>query len=325
MNILFSIIVPVYNVEKYLNECIDSILRQTYKGYEIIIVDDGSTDRSPDICDKYAEENDNIKTIHQKNGGQSCARNAGTMMASGKYLLFLDSDDFWSDEEYLMRLQYCIYTKKNPDLIMDLSYTSFADGCKNKKTVSELDEKINELDYDEAITIVFKSNYFPISAWSKIVKKNIIIDNKIYFKPDLICEDIDWSFKVLQSCETAYFNHFNNYCYRMREDSITHSLKEKTYLDLYSSINRWSSRLESLPDHKLKDCMLGYLAYEFYILLGIRKILGNFSEYKDALKKIQWVMNYPLNKKTRLCKILVNVLGIEKGAWVLAKYLERKV
>ena len=94
MNSLISIIVPVYNVEKYLNECIDSIIAQTYSNIEIILVNDGSTDASGKICDEYAEKDGRIKVIHQVNAGLSAARNAGMAVATGEYLYFVDSDDY---------------------------------------------------------------------------------------------------------------------------------------------------------------------------------------------------------------------------------------
>ena len=101
---LFSIILPIYNVENYLCECVDSILNQTYKDYEIILVDDGSKDKSPHICDELAHKYDCIKVIHKKNGGLSDARNAGTKEAIGKYIVYIDSDDYILDKEFLSKL-----------------------------------------------------------------------------------------------------------------------------------------------------------------------------------------------------------------------------
>ena len=97
MNIVISIIIPVYNVEKWLNKCIDSILVQSYKNFEIILVNDGSTDKSGDICDKYSKEDNRIKVFHNKNKGLSYSRNFGVKNSNGKYVMFVDSDDFISD------------------------------------------------------------------------------------------------------------------------------------------------------------------------------------------------------------------------------------
>ncbi len=103
-NPLISIIVPVYNTEKYLPKCIESILAQTYTDYELILVDDGSSDRCPGICDEYADKNSRIRVIHKENGGQSSARNSGLSIAKGKFVMFMDSDDYYAQDHALQKL-----------------------------------------------------------------------------------------------------------------------------------------------------------------------------------------------------------------------------
>ena len=93
----FSIIIPVYKVEKYLNQCVDGVLSQTFKDYEIILVDDGSPDKSPLICDEYSASDSRVRVIHKPNGGLSQARNEGLNIAKGEYVIFLDSDDYWDN------------------------------------------------------------------------------------------------------------------------------------------------------------------------------------------------------------------------------------
>ena len=99
----FSVIIPIYKVEQYLRQCVDSVLAQTYTDVEIILVDDGSPDSCPAICDEYAKKDSRIKVIHKPNGGLSDARNAGLDMAQGEYVLFLDSDDWWDDKDALRK------------------------------------------------------------------------------------------------------------------------------------------------------------------------------------------------------------------------------
>ena len=112
----FSVIVPVYNVEKYLNECVDSILTQTFEDFELVLVDDGSTDTSGDICNQYAQNDCRVKVIHKQNGGQSTARNLGVKNATGKYAVFLDSDDFISDKNFFGDLAKKI--KEDTDVVV---------------------------------------------------------------------------------------------------------------------------------------------------------------------------------------------------------------
>lgn len=113
----FSIIIPCYKVEQYLHQCVDSVLAQTYEDYEVILVDDGSPDNSPAICDEYGKKTDKVKVIHKPNGGLSDARNTGLDMARGEFVLFLDSDDWWDDKEALRKIDTCI-KKTGADIII---------------------------------------------------------------------------------------------------------------------------------------------------------------------------------------------------------------
>ena len=115
---LFSIIIPIYKVEQYLNECVDSILNQSFLDYEIILVEDGSPDKCPEICDKYAEIDDRIHVIHKKNGGLSSARNHGVESAKGEYIIFVDSDDCWNDNGALDDLARKIQELKSVDILV---------------------------------------------------------------------------------------------------------------------------------------------------------------------------------------------------------------
>ena len=117
----FSVVVPVYNVEQYLKECVDSILSQTFKDFELILVNDGSKDSSPAICDEYAKKDDRIKVIHKPNGGLSDARNVGTAAAKGEYVIYIDSDDYVTTDMYQKMYQKAI--SGNFDMVVcDLNY-----------------------------------------------------------------------------------------------------------------------------------------------------------------------------------------------------------
>lgn len=126
MEIKLSVIIPIYKVEKYLNMCVDSVLSQDFQSIEVILVDDGSPDLSPQICDNYLEVDSRIKVIHKKNGGLSDARNAGLKEAKGEYVIFLDSDDYWIDQSLLSNIFYNpIYSDSD---VIFFERTSFIDG-----------------------------------------------------------------------------------------------------------------------------------------------------------------------------------------------------
>ena len=130
---LFSIIVPVYKAEKYINECVDSVLAQTFEDFELILADDGSPDRCPEICDEYAKKDSRIKVIHKENGGASSARNSGIEAACGEYVIFLDSDDYWEENYTLQRL-----TETTPPCLKTEKETKRCNTCLRAKIFPEL-------------------------------------------------------------------------------------------------------------------------------------------------------------------------------------------
>ena len=139
----FTVIIPVYNVAAYLAKCIDSVLKQEFKQYEVILIDDGSTDESGTICDKFAEQDKRIVVIHQKNKGLSAARNIGIENAKGEYILFLDSDDYWHDSSAL-NIIYSRLNVSNAD-ILSFNYMKFCDDVFEKPYFNSSDETANSM------------------------------------------------------------------------------------------------------------------------------------------------------------------------------------
>ena len=157
-----------------------------------------------------------------------------------------------------------------------------------------------------------------------MIKRDIVYKYKLFFEPGLRSEDIDWSFKVFNVCKTVFFWNEKNYAYRIREDSISHYLKEKTYSDLLFIIVKWSEIFKKDKNNIRKNAMLGILSYEYFILIGIRAILKDFKMHQRELKELWWLSQYSYNRKTTLCRILIQILGIRLGAFVIAKYIGRK-
>ena len=154
--IKYSIIIPVYNVEQYLSKCIESVLNQTYSNYEIILIDDGSKDDSGNICDALAKNNDFIKVIHKKNGGLSDARNVGLENSVGDYVIFLDSDDFWVDCNFLENISKL---ENNTDLIIFNSF-KYYEQDNQRKPRFYLSEEFQEYDNIKKINYVVQNNIF---------------------------------------------------------------------------------------------------------------------------------------------------------------------
>lgn len=217
---LFSIIIPVYNVEAYLNKCIDSVLSQSFKNYELILVDDGSFDKSPQICDTYTKRGKKVRVIHKKNGGQSSARNVGIDNASGEYLVFIDSDDYLCDDKLLEKLA---------DRIIGFDEDMILYGCKiehkdgrHEITRGSYDmQTINCHDKTRTLNLLFSQGNFPGSAWIYTIRKSVIQKNKFSFVEGVSAEDYEWVINSLILSKTIGAINGVHYVYVKHKGSIT--------------------------------------------------------------------------------------------------------
>lgn len=217
MRPLISIIVPVYKVEKYLKECIESILAQTYKELEIILVNDGSPDNCGKICDFYANMDNRIRVIHKENGGLSSARNAGIDICNGEYISFIDSDDFVSP--YFIEIFYKGVELNDSDIV---SYTwplNFIDGLENNInfTNNENVYKISEIDPLEAIHQLLYQK-IPNGAQHRLYKREIL--EGIRFPLGYLFEDVATVYKTFIKAKKMTLIKADVYAYRIRENSI---------------------------------------------------------------------------------------------------------
>lgn len=223
-----SVIVPVYNVEKYLNRCVDSILNQTFEDFELILVNDGSPDNCGNICDEYAQKDNRVKVIHKKNGGVSSARNVGIDIAQGEYIMFVDSDD-WINENMLNDMY------NMPD--SDMKVSSIRMIGKDNSTEYIIDTKMHT---QEELLIGFFSEAFPIiclcGPWCKLYKKDIIFNNAVRFNEDMsLGEDTYFNLNYIKHCKKVYTSE-QIYYYYMRENS--ESLFTKFRLNMYYDVRK---------------------------------------------------------------------------------------
>ncbi len=299
----FSIIVPVYNIDKYIDDCISSILKQKYKDYELIIVDDGSTDLSGELCDNY-KNIENVKVFHKENGGLSSARNFGISHANGKYLMFIDGDDFLYDNTCLKKISDAI-DNTNADVIQykmvyfyeKIKKYSFQSDFENLK--GNIIEKLTQLNQQGRISI---------SACDKVVKTSLI-KNKILFEKGLLSEDIKWSYSLYLNIFSLETINENIYVYRQQRPNSISSMQgvPKKASDLYSTIKYWLNY--DYKNSTQKDLYFNMISY-WYIILRVK-----FSKklYTDEMKKeikkldkllIEYNDNYKVKKAYKLNKII---------------------
>lgn len=212
--ILISVVVPIYNVEKYLNKCIEGLLNQDYSNLEIILVDDGSTDSSGKIVDEYKEKNKNIKVIHKENGGLSSARNAGLKEAIGKYIIFIDSDD-WIDTKMISTLFNLI--KEND---ADISICSFLRTNGSDGAFKYTNPQIKTFTNKEALMQLYNDDCLTefVVAWNKLY--NIELFKNIKYPEGKIHEDEFTTYKLLYNAKKIVYTNEKLYNYRITPNSI---------------------------------------------------------------------------------------------------------
>ena len=234
-----SIIVPVYNVEDCLSYCVDSLRQQTYKNIEIILVDDGSTDCSGEICDQYAREDDRIKVLHIENGGLSNARNTGVKESSTDWIVFIDSDDYYDHRaiEYLVELR----DKYRVDLVA--TPVIEVRNYENSDFLGDFREKYSgKLDRRTALEQMFYGNYVGTHSGGKLYKKEILL--RFPYPNGMLYEDLSLAYEHIASCENIAVSALNLYKYYRRPGSIVNSKYSDRLLDFYKVIEWNRSYIE---------------------------------------------------------------------------------
>jgi len=294
--VFFSIIIPVYNVEDYLNQCLESILCQTYSNYEIVLVNDGSTDSSFQICQKYQQISSHIKLINKENGGLSDARNKGLLASKGNYIIFTDSDDYWSGDSVLRDLNNLI-EESNPDLIIHEESRFFSEQdvhCKyNQRFIKNKSGKFD----DEIINLVYYDLYVA-SAWDKVIRRSILIDNQLFFPLGRKSEDIEWCGRLMHYIDTFSIYSKSFYIYRqVRKGSITTNVTEKHIEDVYfmvkNGLNAPKANFENI-----NQAIENYWAFNYVVILKDFYVLSSKTRSNIWNDIVSW--KYLLQKKRNL-------------------------
>lgn len=217
---LISIIVPIYNVEQYLKRCVDSLLKQSYKNIEIILIDDGSPDNCPSICDEYAKDDSRIRVFHKTNGGLSDARNYGLKQSLGEFIIFVDADDY-VDKNYISTLFENIIKYK-----ADISICSYYYSYNEQNTLGTLkNSSVQVFNNIEAIKELYKFNSYGVGVWNKLFKRELLWTDM--FPVGKISEDYFVMYRVFFAAHTVVYESEPLYYYVQRGDSITKKGKPK--------------------------------------------------------------------------------------------------
>lgn len=289
-NDLISIIIPVYKVEKYLEKCIESVLKQTYTNLQIILVDDGSPDNCGKICDEYAKKDPRIEVIHKVNGGLSDARNVGIAKAKGKYIGFVDSDDYIKEDMY----EILINLIKEYDA--DVSICNLYDVIDGKEYIRNNENGIQEYSRLEILKEVLLDKNIQSYAWNKLYKKELF--DEIKYPIGKKYEDIGTTFYVFEKCNKIVVTSESEYYYLKRSDSLVNNVTESTVLD-YTDIIIQRYLYTQKNIEKLRKYNNYYLAKTLITAHNDIELLGSISEKMQEKYKELYNLVYNIMKNDR--------------------------
>lgn len=321
---LFSIVIPVYNTVRELERCVNSITAQKFENFEVILVNDGSTDGSGELCDRLSEQDARIRTIHKENGGCSEARNTGIRAAAGEYLMFVDSDDMWDDENALDEIAGIIAERKQIDVICFGVSIYDEDGRLVKVRKPTIPEHGGQSKTELLRHLVYTNQFFSTS-YVKVLHRDFFIKHNLFFVKGLLSEDIEWSARILIHCReiAVYPNAFYKRIMRT-EGSITSSIGRKNILDILNSIEKGVDFARLYAENTdLLELYLEYWAYQYAMLLGLLPVMRNEPDYNAVLKRLEeltWLLKYDHVRKVRAVRICKSVIGTKMTVALLARY-----
>lgn len=276
MNELISVIIPVYNIEKYIEKCIRSIVNQTYRNLEIILVDDGSTDKSGWICDEYAKTDVRIRVIHKENEGLSDARNSGLNICKGKYIGFVDGDDWIANDMY--EFLYQTLTEYNADVVVCGHYIEGDNGVYDSENA---EGSLKIYNSHEAVYAVVKDQEIHSYAWDKLYKKELF--EGIRYPSGRYVQDIFTTYKVFMNVNKVVCNNQPKYYYYQRRDSIQRTRGNKLNWDQFCAYKEMKENLDEFPELyefiTIRLAGYGYAVYNCFLL-------KNASDIKEEKCKI---------------------------------------
>lgn len=292
-NYKFSFVVPIYNVEKYFERCVESLVNQTYRNIEIILVDDESPDNCPQLCEQYARRDNRIRVIHKKNGGLSDARNTGMEIAQGDYIIFVDADD------YIEKNTCELLSKMVVGPVDVIVGEAIVESCNINLRHAELKKRCYT--GEEYLKKSFETGKCPMAAWLNVYNRLFLLDNDLRFKYGILHEDEQFTPRVFLKAKKVLYTGIEFYHYVVREESITTKKdKRKNMVDLYTTCLELEVIYNHLEDEVLKGYLLNSLCDKYLSMY----YTGALYKYGEEYTYKEFLMKNAMLKKTKLKVIL---------------------
>lgn len=311
----FSVIIPAYNVADYIKDCVESVLQQSYDDFEVIVVDDGSTDnRTPQVIDYLEELDSRITIIHQKNSGPSVARNKGISIANGDYILFLDGDDFWSETDFLLELSKVISKNQADCYILPYHYY-YGENDYRKICFKGLKQETILTDKVELV----KSGALFAPAWNKCIPREKFSED-LLFPKGMLFEDGLWCAMVVKNIDTYCYIDLEGIMYRQnRSGSITNRVTESKVLDSFKVLELGLIDYDQRPSSE-KSALDVYFSNSYISILPfVYPYVSNLQIWMN-LKKYKFLLKYSSglpNKSFRLVSLFTKVFGLRISLFIL--------
>ena len=281
---IYSIIIPVYNTEKYLNECVESIINQDYPYFEIILVNDGSTDSSASMCDAWACRDSRIVALHQNNAGAAAARNAGINIAKGDYFLFLDSDDYWLNNHVLSNINDRL-SRSAVDVLI-YNYQKDYGNRLDAPYFNELNRGFLSEYLREPLEQIIANHLWTSSAWNKAVKSSMFRNGEMRFHEGQTAEDIEWNGRLAFGAADFDYLDISVLGYRQRESSVTGTMTKRKIQCLADSVQQ-CARLAMLADGARRRLLETYTAFQYATLLYGYSLLSSSEGNNEVLEELR--------------------------------------
>lgn len=323
-----SFVLPVYKVEQYLPQCLDSILTQATPECEVVLVDDGSPDGSGAICDEYAAKYPNVKVTHIPNGGNSAARNLGVDLAEGKYICFVDSDDYIDAGAVPQILDWI--EGEEADVCFLQATKVFPDGTRVPLGEGMTHEGLYGKSREEALAFMATCSKYPGGPWAKLIRREFLLENHIRFPSDRrLCEDLFYTLDIYLAAERFDALVFPYYYYRQSvAGSITSNITPRYYFDkarfvTYVVENFCDGRM---PRDSICESAVSFAAYEYSILIWHLLCMTGEERQKawQFLKEYRWILKYGKSRKTKFVDLAVSVLGLRLTAVLMEIYMNKR-
>lgn len=313
---LVSVIVPIYKVEQYLNKCVDSILSQTYRNLEVFLVDDGSPDNCGAICDDYASRDNRIRVIHKPNGGLSDARNVALDVATGEFVVCVDSDDYIAPNH--IEGLYNLIDQYGTDVAIH-NFCSFDEGgIPSPKS----EDGVSVYSGEESVETMFYQEHFDNSAWGKMYRTSLF--KGIRYPVGLVYEDLPTTYKLMLKAKKVAFKNDETYFYLLRSGSLDSGvINEKKSQSAISLMEMMASDENSFQNiYKSYECRM--FSFASHIFLHMSKEDASSSYFENKIKKYRLgvLFNGKARKKARIAA-LISFLGLKTMRYIFSSFSKR--